>query len=274
MQRSLRRLNNVSDTKKAVFFDIDGTLWGRDNRIPDSTREAIRLLKDNGHSVFLCTGRTRAYVNDPELLSMNFDGIVCGCGTRIEYQNQVVFDRELTQEEALTANHVFSENGMTVLMEGNEWFYANRDEMTKDGYGQYLYDTVGDIILELDAHMGQWKASKFSVLLNGRAVQPVFEALRDSFDFMVHGSHVMEVVPKGFSKSSGILRVTELLRIPVIDTIAFGDSANDIDMLETAGIGIAMGNASDDAKAHADYITDDLHHDGIYNACRKLHLIE
>ena len=68
----------------AIFFDIDGTLWDRDNNIPQSTKEAIHQLQENGHQTFLCRGRTRVFINSEELLGMGFDGIVCGCGTFIE----------------------------------------------------------------------------------------------------------------------------------------------------------------------------------------------
>ncbi len=259
--------------KNAIFFDIDGTLWGRDNVIPESTKKTIHLLKENGHLVFLCTGRTVAYVYDEELLSLGFDGIVAGCGTRIEYHDEVLFDRTLTQEEALKANTAFQEASMVVLMEGNDYFYANRQELIRDGYGEFLYGTVGKLFLELDEHVGNWQASKFSVLLNGHPAEPVIEKLGDQFDFMVHGTHVMEVVPKGFSKGSGIRHLCEILNISMEHTYAFGDSANDLDMLDTVSIGIAMGNGADVAKEHADYVTDPLHMDGIYNACVHYKLI-
>ena len=72
----------------AIFFDIDGTLWDRDNNIPQSTKEAIHQLQENGHQTFLCSGRTRVFINSEELLGMGFDGIVCGCGTFIEYKGK------------------------------------------------------------------------------------------------------------------------------------------------------------------------------------------
>lgn len=54
----------------AIFFDIDGTLWDRDNNIPQSTKEAIHQLQENGHQTFLCSGRTRVFINSEELLGM------------------------------------------------------------------------------------------------------------------------------------------------------------------------------------------------------------
>ena len=84
---------------------------------------------------------------------------------------------------------------------------------------------------------------------------------------------MVESVPLGFSKGSGIRKVCELFGIPISDTIAFGDSVNDLDMLETAGIGVAMGNGTDAAKQAADYVTTDMFDDGIWNACEALGLI-
>ena len=70
--------------RKILFFDIDGTLWTMDGHIPESTREAIRRVRENGHLVFINSGRTRGYIRDPKLFSLGLDGIVSGCGTMIE----------------------------------------------------------------------------------------------------------------------------------------------------------------------------------------------
>lgn len=101
----------------------------------------------------------------------------------------------------------------------------------------------------------------------------MIELLKDDYDFMVHGDVAMEVVPKGYSKASGIAFVCEKLGIDVKDTYAFGDSANDVDMLEFAGVGVAMGDGTDVAKEHADYVTRGLHEDGIYHALKHFALI-
>ena len=62
--------------EKLLFFDIDGTIWNEKNEICDSTVEAIRLARKNGHKTFLCSGRSKAYINNPVLLDIGFDGIV------------------------------------------------------------------------------------------------------------------------------------------------------------------------------------------------------
>ena len=80
-------------------------------------------------------------------------------------------------------------------------------------------------------------------------------------------------MPKGFSKGTGVLKVAELLGIPAERTVAFGDSANDLQMLRAAGTAVVMGNGSEAAKAEAAYVTAPLHEDGIFKACRHLGLI-
>lgn len=82
--------------KTAVFFDIDGTLWDSQMQIPKSTIEAIHKLQENGNYAFICSGRSRATIRARELLEeIGFDGIVAGCGTYIEYNGEVIFERSL-----------------------------------------------------------------------------------------------------------------------------------------------------------------------------------
>ncbi|MCC8152423.1 MAG: HAD hydrolase family protein, partial [Lachnospiraceae bacterium] len=78
-----------------IFFDIDGTIWDRENIIPESTKTALRLLKENGHQIFLCSGRTRVFIRSEELFSMNFDGVLSGCGTHIEYHGREVLYKKV-----------------------------------------------------------------------------------------------------------------------------------------------------------------------------------
>ena len=81
--------------KKAAFFDIDGTILDEHNFIPRSTIEGIHRLQENGNYAFLCTGRARAFVKDPVLLDIGFDGIISGCGTMVEFHDEVVFYKKL-----------------------------------------------------------------------------------------------------------------------------------------------------------------------------------
>ena len=97
--------------------------------------------------------------------------------------------------------------------------------------------------------------------------------LSDAFDFMVHDKVIVELVPKGFHKGTGIEKICEYLGMDISDTYAIGDSVNDLGMLRAAGTGIVMGNGVDAAKAAADYVTAPLCEDGVWKACRYFGLI-
>ena len=83
-----------------------------------------------------------------------------------------------------------------------------------------------------------------------------------------------DIIEKNQSKANGLLALCKYYNIDIKDVISFGDSMNDYEILKTAGIGVAMGNSIDKLKEIADYITDDIDKDGIYNACIHLGLLE
>lgn len=81
-----------------------------------------------------------------------------------------------------------------------------------------------------------------------------------------------DIVERSSSKAAGLRRLCQYYRIPIEDTVAFGDSMNDCEIIREAGIGVAMGNATPELKATADYVTDDIDKDGIWKACKHLGL--
>ena len=76
-----------------LFFDVDGTLWNYKNEIREKTKLGIRQARENGHKCFINTGRSRGFVHNKELLGIGFDGIVSACGTMIEYNGKVIFNK-------------------------------------------------------------------------------------------------------------------------------------------------------------------------------------
>lgn len=259
--------------RKAVFFDIDGTLWDFENRIPESAVAAIRALQKNGHLALLCSGRTRAFIREPRLLDIGFDGIVSGCGTMIEYEGRVIFRRSLEQELLEHTVHTVRRYGFRPILEGPEYLYMDKEEFAQDPYGKKLISEMGDCLLGISEHWGEWEVSKLACATDGADREACYEQLARDYDYIIHNEAVTEMIPKGFGKDTGIRRVCGLLGMPLEDTFAFGDGMNDIGMFEVAGTGIAMGNGSPAAKEAADYVTDPLHEDGIWNACARFGLI-
>ena len=256
----------------AIFFDIDGTLWDRENRIPDSTKEAMELLHEKGHLIFLCSGRTRAMIKSEALLSLGFDGIVGGCGTQLIYRDESLFCHEIDRDLLKRTIGLLNECRMPVLLEGETYLYMDRD-VAENVYGRYIAETLGEYVRPLAGNEDNWRGSKLTALIQDGDYDRAAAALAKDFHVLKHGKIVTELVPLGYSKADGIKRMCSYLDIPHEDTFAFGDSINDRDMLLYASCGIAMGNGTDAAKEAADYITDDIHQDGIYNGLKHFDLI-
>ena len=260
--------------RKAVFFDIDGTLWNQKYEILQSTREGIAKLRENGHLAFICSGRSRANIKNEDLLSIGFDGVVAACGTHVDFHKEIIFEKLLNTEQVAHIIEVAKRYEVPIIFEGPQYLYANPEDFLDDHYVVYLREEQPDDIKIIPNDPAEIIANKYS----GETVEVDMEAyktaLGEEFEMVVHsGEAVFEVIPKGFSKASGIQCVCEKFGISVEDTYCFGDSENDLEMLAFAGHGIAMGNATESAKAAADYVTTGVDEDGIYNGLKHFGLI-
>ena len=258
--------------KKAVFFDIDGTLCDREMKISDSTKEAIRLLKKNGTYVFLCTGRTLSYIVNEELLSLEFDGLVAGCGTWVSFGEEELVYEMIEPGLMKHLLEVLEEYGLPVILEGKYDQYLEEEEFLDDPILPLLKRDTANGVVSIHEHDMKWEASKCSAVIKDRDYVKALEEISPWFEFLFHGDEFVEIVPRGFSKATGIQAVCQRLGILHENTYAFGDSTNDLEMLKYVAHGIAMGNGMEEAKEVADYVTDDIHQDGIYNACKHFAL--
>lgn len=259
--------------RKAVFFDIDGTLWDFYNQIPESTVEAIRALRKNGNYAFICSGRARAYIQHPDLFAIGFDGVVAGCGTHVELNGDRIYEKLIDRELAIHTVKTVRSYGFRPILEGPEFLYMDDADFADEPYGQKLKREMGDKLKSITDHYGEWEINKLSCATNDADREGCFAALEQYYTYLIHNSAVVEIVPKGHTKATGMDVVCQALGIDRADTFAVGDSVNDLAMLQHAGVGIAMGNGSPEAKAAADYVTTDLNEDGIYNAMVHFGLI-
>lgn len=259
---------------KLIFFDIDGTLWDDHMQIPDSTITTLKKLQDNGHRIFLCSGRSKANIRDPKLLSLGFDGIVAACGNHIEVDGKVIYENILPPEMVKKVINVLKECHMPVVLEGPECHWIDKDGFKDDPFILYLFQALEESSKELTVYEPDMRVNKFSAdVLPDTDFDRVKAELGDEFEILEHEGNVVEFVPKESSKATGIERLCQFLGVDQKDTYALGDSVNDLDMLSYVGHGIAMGNASEAAKAAAEYVTADIHEDGIMRAMEHYGLI-
>lgn len=256
--------------EKYIFIDLDGTLIDHDSHeVPESSLLALKLLKENGHHVFIATGRPPClfYGIDKEL---GIDSYIGANGRIVVYQGETIYKDPLKKEDVIDFTKKMEELGFDVGYETgedyyvqskrtdnvrrfNEVFHLEQPPIKRD---QYKYDDVYQIALYIEE----------KDLDKAKRAYP-------KFYYSVSNPYGVDVVDKEGLKDIGIKALVKHLGISRDDCIAVGDGYNDISMIEYAGLGIAMGNAYDEVKEAADYVTDDISQNGLYNAFKFYKLI-
>ena len=267
-------------SRKAVFFDADGTVCDMKKGVPDSAIEAIRALVDNGHEAWLCTGRSRAFVSW-YLEQIPFTGMISACGSTIEKDGKRLFNKEMTPEVAKLSVEVLRKYGLIPVMEGADFMYYDKEEYTDEvnWYASLITESLGDKWRPIRGNEDCMRINKISAKMKeGCNAEQALKELSAYYDVIRHENNsfvgtTVELIPKGCSKAAGIAAVCRIYNIPWEDTVVFGDSNNDLSMFEYAATKVAMGNASQKIKELADHITTDMFHYGIKNGLEKLGLI-
>lgn len=256
---------------KLIFFDIDGTIIDEEKKeMSDSTAKAIQKARQNGHVCIINTGRTWALVNGVITGLTEFDGCILGCGTMVTCRGETLLHETFSPEMAKRIVEGLRRHKVDAVLEGEKNNF--HDDMDKihtglfydfmKGFADKNFGSFQDAIGEFDKFYAY--ADKVE---NIKAFRGEFEK---ELDFVEREKGFYEILPKGFSKATGMRFLAEKLNVSMADTVAIGDSNNDISMLECAGTGIAMGNATDAVIGKADYVTTDVDKDGIYNALKWL----
>ena len=261
---------------KLLFFDIDGTIFDDRRRLPASVLPAMEKARENGHQLIINTGRTLCNI-DRRLDAFPLDGWILGCGTRILYHGETVTSMEYSLPESLVLRKIFLDLRIPVTYECDTAMYFDP-----------LAPSCGEI-----AHFRKWAEDR-GICRDITETDPEFRAVKmfcfgDEEDIgrlkkktaeaglpytaIDRGPGRWEVVPAGYSKGKGIDLIRKQLGAGIDDCYAFGDSTNDLTMLERAGVSIAMGNAPEEIKAACSYVTDRPENDGIAKAMKHFGLI-
>ena len=277
--------------EKMILIDVDGTLLDYENKLPESAKMAIRQARQNGHKVYICTGRSKAEVYD-YIWDIGLDGMIGGNGSYVEDNGEVIMHQLITAEQCKHVVDWLHDRHLEFYLESNSGLYASEN-----------FEVVADPVIKVYC---QRKGKENTDQLTVRDVFPEMiyggELYRDdvnkiSFVLSSYQDHLDSITEfpdlkpgtwggKGEIALFGDLGVKDITKAHAIDvllkhlgakkedTFAFGDAKVDIPMLEYCEVGVAMGSGGDEIKAMADYVTDDVDKDGLYNAFVHFGLIE
>lgn len=265
-----------------LFFDVDGTLTSFDPddmtdkdfsavRPSQTVIEAFHRLHDAGHKAFICTGRPLWLIAD-SLRALDPAGIVAMAGATLEVEGRVVhedcFDEDVIEELA----HRIAAAGGEALFETNGATYSLEPVGVEQSF------LLGaDVVHGVDQMRVDGRLRVGKVCINARDLACVANDdgfIDCEFELCNTGGQNRELSPKGIGKGVGVARALAYLgREGNARTFGFGDSGNDLGMLAAVETAVAMGNAMPEVKAVADYVTDDVAHDGTVTAMRHFGLI-
>lgn len=261
---------------RIAFFDIDGTMVNVPNGMMHPTRKtraALKQFQSAGNFIVVATARNQI----PESVrDIDFDGYICSDGHYIQFQNQILLDNlfsdaEIAMQVQLCAGH----HGACMLggYRGN-WVSSHSDPCLKRHHAIYFGSDDLSYLPLTSASPEPIEANMLTAVFSDAAdMFAARDKLPANWAIHAYGDDVdirMDVHREGFSKGSACEYLFQHLAIPREHTFAFGDGQNDIEMLQLVGTGIAMGNASDTVKQHADRITGTVDEDGIALAFTSL----
>ena len=254
---------------KFVFFDVDDTLVCHEmGKVPESTRQAIRLLQDKGIPCGLATGRHLLEMDDLSGNDIPFDAYVMMNGQTIYNADKVLID-------GLPFEGENKENILALFHEGKVPLQLMEEDRI---YINYLTDHVisvlGDINTPAPKEMVYTGEDIYmAVCFTGTEKDRMLKDLLPDCRITRWHPGGVDIVNRSGGKAEGIRRLLSHYNLSLSDVIVFGDSENDVDMLTQAGLGIAVGNATDQAKKAADYVAAPIREDGIYKALEYFHII-
>ncbi len=275
---------------KIIFLDVDGTLVDYENNLPDSAVSAIRKARENGHRVYICTGRSRAEVYE-NIWEIGLDGMIGGNGSYVEDHGTVVMHKLISKEEAVHIVDWLHERGLEFYLESNNGLFASERFETE----------ALSVMQEYSARKGKKNANNLTVrevfpemIFGGELyredlnkVSFVLKSYQDHLDSIKEFPNLKaatwggagetalfgDLGVKDITKASAVQALLDHIGGDISDTIAFGDAKIDIPMLECCAYGVAMGSGGEEIKAVADMVCGDVDKDGLAHAFADLGLI-
>lgn len=268
---------------KYIFIDVDGTLYSaKTQSVPYTAKKAIQIARENGHKVYLCTGRNEVSCKN---LGIDVDGYILSVGACVKTNGKVIFNNPLSSKEIETVLTTLKELGMGYSIECKDGSYCNSigfeaitrfftqgrfDDQAKEvSYKNYFFEK------DIKEYNNVYKFGIYSKDL--QTIETFKKSLNTYWTFNVSsyldGWYLAELSRSTITKATGIQVIMEYFDVDLKDTIGIGDSSNDISMLSLCNTSVCMLNGDELLKEYADFITDDVDRDGLYKAFKQLGII-
>lgn len=254
--------------RKYFFIDFDNTIFShRTYTIPDSAYEALDRLKKEGHMFILSSGRPfRPDSADLEDFRIYPDGFISANGAIVAADGKILHETFIdTELQNRLFDYILEKNYCIMARYEDKWFTSNMERILKRMLGNKTLGTLysGEDFLTLYGKPMRsfFLADSPEAIDDVEAHFPEMKLLRMGAD--LGGA---DIIPKANSKAAGMSIILEYYGASLSDAIAIGDSMNDLEMIQKAGYGIAMGNAMDEVKQVSDYVTTDINKGGLSHA--------
>lgn len=264
---------------RLVAVDMDGTLLNPKLEISRETVLTVRKVIDRGVIFTLSTGRMYpAALPFANLLQLDVPIITCnGAMTKCSKSGKI-YDIKTIQEEYYQGIIDYCQReGLSLSIYDNDEIFIERDSANMEIHRQI--DHVKPKVLE-DLYALN-KGSIIKIMFNSmdkykldRHARILYEKYKNDLNFYFSLPYFVEIVNKGANKKNALKNLAEKFNIKQEEIIAIGDNFNDLDMIEYAGLGVAMGNSPDYLKEAADFVTHSNDEDGVRYVLKKFVLGE
>lgn len=263
---------------KALFFDIDGTLmdtFGSGHPyIPQSTIDELHRLQAAGNKIFVASGRPLGFINEA-VTNVGFDGYVLFNGGYVEIGDKAISERRMGFKAATLTAEVLDNLHAEYMIEARDTIYIDRRyERMWSHFSQFAGGDKVRFISDFDRATALRECIKLEAdfpISNTGMLAELWNNLGvlDKIDENGTGNHA-EFYSRKISKAVGMSKALAYYGIPREDSYAFGDGFNDLEMVEYAACGVAMGNAIDPLKKIADVVAPPVAEDGMARILREL----
>ena len=251
---------------KALFFDIDGTLVSfKTHKMPDSAIKAIAMAKERGIKVFISTGRPRQLIDNIGEISHLVDGYITVNGAYCFDNGGIISFNPIPEVEVRKVLALADEMNFACMVVGENDLVMYNDNKKANRIFRQLLDVHGLNGTELIESVLMQPILQLTPIISRDDENLLMQSLLNCKSCRWHLDFTDITINKA-NKGMGLSAIISRHGIKREETMAFGDGENDISIIRNAGIGIAMGNSNESLKINADYITDSVDNDGIYNA--------